>query len=137
MSGVSKRSPKRHSAATRAATFPHDDVPPHFDRSARAAKFGISTQTTAKWERTWFPKPIEHVSDRFVLCDGKEVEPRSRNEQWTFPAPAAQHSLILGECQLAIFQGSRVEPCRLPSSRLGDRIVGCGDFCNGPPIAKG
>jgi len=38
-----------------------------------ARKLGIKSATIAKW-KSWFPEPIEYVSDRLILYDLAEVE---------------------------------------------------------------
>ncbi len=43
-------------------------------RAALAKQLGVKIGTVAKWERTWFPKPVQRVSDRLILYSVEQVE---------------------------------------------------------------
>ena len=43
-------------------------------RAALAKQLGIKIATIAKWERTWFPAPVQRVTDRLILYSVNEVE---------------------------------------------------------------
>lgn len=43
-------------------------------RAALAKKLSVATGTIAKWERTWFPKPVQRVTDRLILYSVEQVE---------------------------------------------------------------
>ena len=39
-----------------------------------AKRLGVKPATIAKWEKRWFPQPLERVSDRLILYDTGAVE---------------------------------------------------------------
>jgi hypothetical protein len=43
-------------------------------RHVLAKRLSVKPQTIAKWERSWFPAPIQRVSDRLILYSLAEVE---------------------------------------------------------------
>ena len=43
-------------------------------RAALAKQLGVKTASIAKWEKTWFPEPLQRVSDRLILYDVDAVE---------------------------------------------------------------
>jgi hypothetical protein len=47
---------------------------PVISRAALAKHLGVKTATIAKWERTWFPKPVQRVTDRLILYSVDKVE---------------------------------------------------------------
>lgn len=62
-------------------------------RHVLARQLGVKAATIAKWERTWFPAPVERVSDRLILYSFAEVERAlaersSRNQSRSLPRSA-------------------------------------------------
>ncbi len=39
-----------------------------------AKRLGVKPATIAKWEKGWFPKPLQRVSDRLILYEVDAVE---------------------------------------------------------------
>ena len=43
-------------------------------RADLARRLGVKPATIAKWEKRWFPPPLQRVSDRLILYEVAAVE---------------------------------------------------------------